>query len=57
MDNINKKSIKLNIIKGGTGSGKTTKLNIISNFNPKERIITIEDNTELDLKENSNDDK
>lgn len=37
-------------ISGGTGSGKTTFLNILSNFIPKEeRIITIEDNAELQI--------
>ncbi|MDD4905063.1 MAG: CpaF family protein [Methylobacter tundripaludum] len=42
---------KLNIlISGGTGSGKTTMLNAISNFIPSnERIITLEDSAELQL--------
>lgn len=42
---------KFNIfIAGGTGSGKTTFLNAISNFIPKdERIITIEDSAELQI--------
>ncbi len=42
---------KYNIfISGGTGSGKTTFLNMLSNFIPKdERVITIEDSAELQI--------
>ena len=42
---------KYNIfISGGTGSGKTTFLNALSNFIPKdERVITIEDSAELQI--------
>ncbi|MCL1793413.1 MAG: CpaF family protein [Oscillospiraceae bacterium] len=43
---------KYNIfISGGTGSGKTSLLNALSNFIPRdERIITIEDSAELQIK-------
>lgn len=43
---------KFNIfISGGTGSGKTTFLNVLSNFIPNhERIITIEDSAELQIR-------
>ncbi len=43
---------KYNIfVSGGTGSGKTTFLNALSNYIPKdERVITIEDSAELQIK-------
>ena len=40
------------VISGGTGSGKTTLLNVLSGFIPSaERIITVEDAAELQLKQ------
>ena len=39
-------------ISGGTGSGKTTFLNALSNYIPKDlRVITVEDNAELQIRE------
>jgi len=44
---------RLNIvISGGTGSGKTTLLNVLSRFiSENERIVTVEDSAELQLKQ------
>lgn len=41
------------IVSGGTGSGKTTLLNVLSSYIPEsDRIITIEDAAELQLRQN-----
>ncbi len=44
---------RLNVlISGGTGTGKTTLLNVLSRFVPsEERVITIEDSAELQMKQ------
>src|SRR6201987_1235008 len=46
-------SSRLNIvISGGTGAGKTTFLNVLSGYiSDKERIVTIEDSAELQMKQ------
>ncbi len=49
LENLVKRRYNI-FISGGTGSGKTTFLNALSNYVPKdERIITIEDSAELQI--------
>jgi pilus assembly protein CpaF len=51
LDGIVKSRLNV-LISGGTGSGKTTLLNILSSYIPhSERVVTIEDSAELQLRQ------
>lgn len=51
MEGLSKAKVNI-LISGGTGSGKTTMLNILSGYiPPTERIVTIEDAAELQLQQ------
>lgn len=54
LENMVKRGCNI-LVSGGTGSGKTTFLNVLSQFIPDtERVITIEDSAELQIKNISN---
>ena len=50
LNNMSKDEMKIVILGGFLGSGKTTFLNVLSSFiPPDERVVTIEDSAELNL--------